>query len=141
MWIQAVLVQIVQVLVVHRVYKMTIKIHQISKEDLSQVVSIDLVKAGMANTSGMTISNFASALKSTEATIPFDLVSVEEHVPANIDVDFCITIRKKVNLTATGATGKTRTGIGEDIGEYNYTDNVPSRPLDLPPGFQELYRK
>ena len=120
---------------------MTIKIHKISKEDLSQVGSIDLGQSGMANTSGMTISHFASALKSTEATIPFELVSVEEHVPVNIDVDFCVTIRKKINLTAIGASGKTRTDIGEDIGEYDHTDNVPSRSLDLPPGFQELYRK
>ena len=119
---------------------MIIKIHQISKEDLSQVNSIDILQAGMANTSGMIISHFASAVKSTEATIPFELESVKEHV-SNIDVDFCLVIRKKINLTATGSTGKIREDIEEDIGEYDYTNNVPSRPLDLPPQFVELYKR
>ena len=119
---------------------MTVKIHQISKEDLSQISNVIVSNAGLNNTSGMTVSHFASALKSTEATIPFELESVREHVP-NIDVDFCITVRKKINLTATGPTEKIRTDIGEDIGEENHTDNVPPRPLDLPPGFRELFKE
>ena len=119
---------------------MTIKIHKINKDDLSQVSSIDLLQTGQIETIGMTISHFADAVISTEATIPFEIEAVEEQVPTISDVDFFLTVRKKVNMTAIGVNGKTREDIGEDLGKDNYVDNVPSRPLDLPPGFKQLYK-
>ena len=88
----------------------------------------------------MTISQFASNVKSTESTINFEIDIVKEHVPQITDVDFCLTIRKRVNMTAIGVNGKTREDIGEDLGKDNYRNNVPARPLDLPPGFTELYK-
>ena len=119
---------------------MTIKIHSISKDTLLAQDSIDLEAAGLTQTDGMSISHFAYALKSTEATIPYEIEVLKEYVPPSIDTDFCIVVRKKVNLTAIGVHGKNRTDIGDDLGRDNYKDNVPPRPLDLPPGFQELYK-
>jgi hypothetical protein len=88
----------------------------------------------------MTVSQFASNVKSTESTIDFEIDVVKEQVPNLKEVDFCLTVRKKVNMTAIGVNGKNRTDIGEDLGEDNYKDNVPARPLDLPSGFTELYK-
>jgi hypothetical protein len=117
-----------------------IKIHRILKSDLSKVNALNVHAAGMSNTSGMTISHFAYAPKQTEATIPYTIEIMQEHVPIISDIDFCVVVRTKVDLTATGPDGKTKEDIGNDIGEYDYADRVPSRPLDLPPGFQELYK-
>jgi hypothetical protein len=89
----------------------------------------------------MTISHFAYAPKQTEATIPYEIDIVSEHVPSISSIDFGVVIRTKVNLTAPGVNEKIIEGIGDDFGEYDYTNNAPYRPLDLPPGFQELYRK
>jgi len=119
---------------------MTIKIHRILKSDLSKVNTLNAYAAGMSNTSGMTISHFAYAPKQTEATIPYTIEIMSEHVPIISDIDFCVVIRTKVDLTATGPDGKIKEDIGNDIGEYDYSNNSPSRPLDLPLGFQELYK-
>ena len=120
---------------------MTIKIHIVDKDTLAWQKSIDAGKAGMIATEGMTISSYAASLKSTEATIPYDIEVVAEHVPYIKEPEFCLTVRKKVNLTATGINEQNRTNIGEDVGKDNYKDSVPSRPLDLPPGFRELYKE
>ena len=119
---------------------MTIKIHSILKDDLSHQDSIDLVASGLVETEGMTISHFAYALKSTEANVPYEIEVIKEHIPTLIDIDFCLVVRKKVNLTAIGINGENRTNIGNDLGRDDYKDSVPSRSLDLPPGFQELYK-
>ena len=119
---------------------MAIKIHIINKEDLAHLDSIDLVQTGLTRTDGMTISQFASNVKSTESTINFEIDIVKEQVPQIDEVEFCLTVRKKVNMTAIGVNGKTRKDIGEDLGKDNYRNNVPARPLDLPNGFTELYK-
>ena len=118
---------------------MTIKIHKILKSDLSQVDSIKIIE--VSNTSGMTISHFACSVKSAEVTVPFSIEGTEDHVSNIDDVDFCLVVRKKVDLKAVGVNEKTEKDVGKDVGKYKYVDNVPSRPLDLPPGFQELYKK
>lgn len=119
---------------------MTIKIHRLLKSDLSRVDTLNVIASGMSNTSGMTISHFAYAPKQTEATIPYAIDIVSEYVPSINSIDFCVVIRTKVDLTAPGINEKTIEGIGNDIGEYDYTDNVPAKPLDLPPGFTQFYK-
>jgi len=119
---------------------MKIKIHRILKSDLSKVGLIDLVQTGMSNSSGMTISHYACSTKKTEATLPYEIDIVQEYVPQISEIDFCIVMRTKIDLTATGPNEKIIEDIGEDIGEYTYTNNAPPRPLDLPPGFTEFYK-
>lgn len=119
---------------------MTIKIHRILKSDLSEAGTINVDHAGMSNTSGMVISHYAYSLKQTEATIPYTIDIISEHVPQISDIDFHVAIRTKVNLTATGSNGKIIEDIGDDVGEYNYQNSVPSKLTDLPPGFTELYK-
>ena len=119
---------------------MTIKIHRFLKSDLSRAGSLNVAASGLANTSGMTISHYAYSLKQTEATIPYEIDIVSEHVPKISDVDFCVVIRTKVDLTAPNVNEKTIEDIGRDVGEYNNVNSVPSKPLSLPPGFTELYK-
>ncbi len=119
---------------------MKIKIHRILKSDLSKAATIDLVQAGMSNSSGMTISHYAYSPKQSEAELPFEIEFIDDYVPNISNVDFCVVMRTKVDLTATGPNEKIIEGNGKDIGEYNYTDSVPKAPLDLPPGFTELYK-
>ena len=119
---------------------MTVKIHKILKSDLSVTNTINATNAGLSKTMGMTISHFASSVKSTEATIPFTIEGVDEHIPYIDEVEFCVVIRKKVDLKATGANSIEQKDIGKDVGKYGYKDNVPQKSYDLPPGFQELYK-
>jgi hypothetical protein len=89
---------------------------------------------------GMTISHYAGATRSTEAEIPFQIEAVPKHVPVIKNVDFVLSVRQKVDLTASGIDDVLIKDTGDDIGR-NRVESVPSRPVSLPPGFQEVYRK
>ena len=117
---------------------MIIRIIKILKDTLEQDSNVHV---SLSNTTSMTISHYADSAKSTEATIPFEIEGSDRFVPYIDDIEFCTVIRKKINLTATGTNEKVITDIGKDEGEYDYKDNVPPCPLDLPPGFQEIYKK
>jgi len=119
---------------------MDIKIHIIDKDTLGLNGGIDLIRSGMASVDGMTVSHFANGTKSTEATIPFLIEGSAENVPSIQDVDFCLTIRKKINATAIGPNGKEIKDKGSDFGRGSYKGDKPTRPLDFPPGFTELYK-
>lgn len=118
---------------------MTIKIHRILKSDLSKVDTINAHAAGILNTSGMTISHFAYSYKATEASLPYEIEVIKEHIPRVKEIEFCVVLREKIDLTATGANGEIIKDVGEDIGKYQYLDQSSSPPCDLPPGFQVLY--
>lgn len=117
---------------------MTIKIHKYAKSTLQEEAVSSIL---MANSTGLTISHYADSVKSTEATLPFTIESTEKHVPHIEDVEFVVSVRKKVNMVAVGPNEKTIKDVGQDIGKYNYADSVPTRPPDLPPGFEELYKE
>lgn len=117
-------------------------IYKILKNNFSVVASLDIGYTGMpVNVGGMTVSHYADSWKQTNASLPFTFEGVEEFIPYVKDVDFCMVIRKKVDLNAVGVNEKTITEIGQDVGKGNYVNNVPYPILDLPPGFTELYRK
>ena len=116
---------------------MTVKIHKFNKDTLSHTASINV---NMSNTSGMTISHYVDSLKSSESTIPYYIEGMERHIPQISEVEFPAVVRKKVDFTAIGPNEKEITNIGEDIGKCNHKDKVPKRPLDLPPGFKEIYK-
>ena len=120
---------------------MAIKIHKILKDDLSYDSGINISSAGMDRSTGMTISHFACSMKSTQATIPYEIESTEKRIPYIPPLEFSMVIRKKVDLTAIGVNEKIITDIGKDVGQYDYVDKVPNAPKDLPPGFKELYNK
>jgi len=116
---------------------MSIKVHKFLKDDLSYV---NEVSVSMSNTNGLTISHFTCAIMDGESTLPFTIEGVEKYIP-QIEVDFCVVSRKKVDLAAIGPNSKIIKDIGKDKGKYNYKDSSPVQPLDLPPGFTELYKK
>ena len=116
---------------------MTVKIYEILKSDLSIVTS---KVVNMANTVGMTISHYACSVKSAQASIPYTIEGVDKHVPYVEDADFCIVARTRIDLTATGVNEQIIKDVGSDTGKYKYADSVPTTPLDLPPGFQEVYK-
>ena len=119
---------------------MTIKIHRILKDDLTKQDSLDVVLSKLPSTCAMTISHYAYSFKQTQATLPYEIEVVSEFVPYISNIDFAVSVRKEINLTATGPNEKTITDVGADVGEYDYKNSVPTRPTSLPPGFQELYR-
>lgn len=116
---------------------MSIKIYSLFKEDFSHNKNVILT---ITNAYSMTVSHFAGCNKSSEATIPFIMEGTDKYVPRIEDVEFVVNIREKINLTATGINEQKITDVGEDVGEYNHVNSVPTRPIDLPPGFNEIYR-
>jgi len=117
---------------------MTIKIIKFSKIDLTQEADIDL---DFEVSNGMTISHYADSVKASSATIPFTIEGVDKHVPQFGDEKWQVVVREKIDLTATGPDEGVKKEVGKDVGKYEYKDSVPAKPLGLPPGFQELYRK
>ena len=116
---------------------MTIKIHLIEKDGLDLV---DTKEITLANTTSMTISHYAYSVKSTSASIPFSIEGAEKHIPHVDEIEFCTVVRKKVDFTAVGPNEKVIKEIGKDVGKYDYKDDVPTKPTDLPPGFTEIYK-
>lgn len=119
---------------------MTLKIHKISKSSFVDSIEMDLLQSKMTDTCGMTISHYAYSTKQTEATLPYEIEVVQEFVPYINDVEYAISVRKRIDLTATGVNGEIIQDKGVDIGKYDYLDSVPHRPSSLPPGFIELYK-
>ena len=117
---------------------MTIKIRKLLKSTLALLDDIDV---DMEISNGMTIDHYANSVKAASATIPFTIEGKNKHVPQIEKEKWQIVVRKKVDLTATGVNEGEIKGIGKDVGKYKYTDPVPTPPLDLPPGFEEIYRK
>jgi len=117
---------------------MTIKIHKYTKDTLEEEAVATVL---MSNSTGMTISHYADSVKSTETTLLFTIESTEKHIPYIEDVEFVVSVRKKVNMVAVGPNEKVIKDVGKDFGKYNYADSVPTRPSDLPPGFEELYKE
>jgi len=116
---------------------MTVKLHKINKDDLSWNSSI---LSDLSDSNGMVITHYADSVKGSSATLNFEFEGVEQYLPAITSIDFCNVVRKKVDLKAIGPNSKTIKDIGPDKGKYNYKDSVPAQPLDLPPGFKELYK-
>lgn len=119
---------------------MTIKIHRILKDDLTKQDSLGVVLSGMSNSCGMTIDHYSYSIKQSCATLNFEVDIVHEFLPYIKDVDYAVSVRKKIDLLATGKSGEEIRDMGRDIGEENYKNSVPSKPSDLPPGFQLLYK-
>ena len=116
---------------------MAVKLYKLLKNDLSQMSDIDV---DLSTSNGLTISHYTCGTNSSKVDLPFQIEGVESFVPYIEEIDFCVVTRQKVSLIATGPNGTTIKNIGKDIGKYKYIDSVPSSLVDLPPGFQELYR-
>ena len=116
---------------------MTIKIQKYSKTTL---IADNISAIIMANSTGMTISNYVDILRTADAAISFAIEGTNKHVPFIDDIEFPVSVRKKVNMVAIGPNEKVIKDIGQDVGKYNYTDKVPVSPPDLPSGFEELYK-
>ena len=116
---------------------MTVEIYKIDKDTLEEISSIDAI---LLDSTGMTITHYASSVKSGQAILSFSIEGMDSFVTEVKDIEFSVVVRKKIDLTATGVNENIKKNIGEDVGEYKHTSNVPSRPLDLPPGFTEIYK-
>lgn len=116
-----------------------IKIHLMNKVDLSYEDSFNVIEAGMSNTNSMTISHYPYSNKTTEATLPYEIEITGNHVPYAKEVEFCVVLRTKVDLTAIGPNERIIKDNGKDIGKYRYHDVSPQRPHALPQGFIEKY--
>jgi len=90
---------------------------------------------------GMSISHFAYSTRSYDSEIPFTIEGVEGHAPYVYDTEFSTAIRHKVDFSANGINQTLIKQNGLDIGEYNHKNVSPTIPVDLPPGFKEVYRR
>jgi len=73
-----------------------------------------------------------------DSNIPFTITILDKHVPYINQEEFMVVIRERIDVTARGPHETTLNNLGDDIGRENYKNKVPYRPLELPPGFQEL---
>jgi len=116
---------------------MTVKIHKFSKT----LENLNNINISMSNTTGMVITHYLDSVKSSGATLNFEFEGIKQHIPNIEDIEFCIAIKKEIDLTSFGPNVKEQMDIGLDIGKYNNVSSKPYRPLDLPTGFVELYKK
>jgi len=89
----------------------------------------------------MTIDHFADVIKTDEGEIEFVISGTNCQIPEIEDLDFCVVIREKVDMTAQGPNDVMIKDREQDSGNKDFKDHKPSVPVDLPPGFVELKGK
>lgn len=106
---------------------------------IKNVISSSLFSGSSSSYSESQSSESSSHYYPMSVAIPFVIEGVDNYIP-QIEVDFCIVSRKKVNFTAIGPNMNIIKDVGMDTGKYNYANSAPTTPLVLPPGFTELYK-
>ena len=114
---------------------MSATIYKLDKDTLLEISSQELVLEDIQSFSIQHIHDDNSISDST--TMPFTINVAKGYVP-QIEEEFVIVIRERVDATSRGAHDIAITNSGEDIGKPNYIQKVPYRPLELPQGFIEL---
>jgi hypothetical protein len=98
--------------------------------------SLSLIDSESIETSeAMTLDHYADTIKSAEGEVEFTICATNCQIPEIDDVDYCVVIREKVDLTAQGPNDKIITERDKD------NNSSPYVPVDLPPGFIELKGK
>lgn len=116
---------------------MSIKIHKYSKSTLDMVEEAIIL---MSDSTGMIISHFVDLIRSAKDTLFFNIEGTSKYVTFIKDIEFPVSVRKKVNMVAVGPNEKVIKEVGKDIGKYDYKDKIATCPSDLPPGFEEIYK-
>lgn len=113
---------------------MSATIYKLDKDTLLEISSLELV---LEDIQSFSIQHIHDNSISDSTTMPFTINVAKGYVP-QIEEEFVIVIRERVDATSIGAHDITITNSGEDIGKPNYNPKVPYRPLELPQGFTEL---
>jgi hypothetical protein len=107
----------------------------------STLVSGSTKELAMSNVSALIVDHTADVVKSSSDTLLFTISMAPTHAPYIKEEEFVIVIREKVDLTARGPNDIFIKNAGKDVGEYEYVDSSPYRPLEMPIGFKELKGK
>lgn len=81
------------------------------------------------------IDHYADTIKTSEGEIGFTISTIDSQIPNIDEVEYCVVIREKVDLTAKGVNDvMIKNRDKED-------SSKPYKPVDLPTGFIELKGK
>lgn len=117
---------------------MSNSIYKFNKDSLTEIDHYDLSIGG---SQAMIISHLVdSANFSASSTLSFTISLAEKHAPFLNEEEFMIVLREKVNLSAQGSNDVILKNVDKDIGQGNYKDKTPYRPVELPIGFTEMKR-
>ena len=112
------------------------KIAKIDKETLvGGSITLEKFEGGV-----LFISNQMDAPMSSSDTLSFTVTGVAKNIPKMKGVSFCTVVRKKVSLSNQGKNYVKAKERGKDTGQSDFIDSSPEKPLDLPPGFREVYK-
>jgi len=114
---------------------MSSKLYKIDKDTLTEISSTRLE---FSEATALAIQHIHDATITLSESIPFTITILDKHVPYINEEEFMVVIRERIDVTARGPQDTTLNNLGDDIGRENYNNKVPYRPLELPPGFQEL---
>jgi len=114
------------------------KIYKLDKNTLTFVADQDMV---ISNVQSLVIQHVHDNSVSDESTLVFSIEIAKHHAPYIEEEEFMVVIREKVDLAARGPDDITLRNIGKDKGWEDYKDSKPYRPMALPEGFKELYKK
>ncbi len=114
---------------------MSSKLYKIDKDTLVEISSTELEISGAT---ALSIQHIHDATITSSENLPFNITILDKHVPYINQEEFMVVIRERIDVTARGPQETTLNNLGDDIGRENYNKKVPYRPLELPPGFQEL---
>lgn len=113
---------------------MSATIYKLDKDTLLEISSQKLV---LEDIQSFSIQHIHDNSVSDETTLSFTINVAKGYVP-QIEEEFVIVIRERVDATSRGVHDIAITNSGEDIGKPNYNQQVPYRPWELPQGFKEL---
>ena len=111
---------------------------QLLKFNKNTFALIDSVSLSMTESEAMTISDYLDSYRNDSCDLPFSIKTSSKQIPFLNEEDFAISVRERVDLTATGPYERTIADENKDIGQHNYKNKSPYRPRALTEGFIEL---
>lgn len=100
--------------------------------------SIDIKTLSLTESFGMTISSYLDSVLYSSSELPFSISVSNKQIPFILEEEYALSVRNKVDLSATGPDVVTLTEEGKDTGSHNYKDRSPYRPRVLTEGFIEI---
>jgi len=116
---------------------------QLIKFNHTTLAEIDTITLSLVNSESLIVSNYldiTSLSRKNNQTLTFTIESASAQVPFLKNESFALSLRDKVDLSATGPFDPTLTFEDKDNGQYDYKDSLPYRPRNLIQGFTELKR-
>jgi hypothetical protein len=110
-------------------------------ECYSYIPRSEQVSEDFSSSSSSSSSEQSHEMYMAKATLPFDFISSPGNRIDIEQVEFSTVAKRRVHLNSGGPGGREADTLGNDAGKPEGENPLPTTPVDLPPGFKEVYNQ